>query len=86
MQTPDGQLHEINETTFKTMFDNQFKQDGTVNKYAPIVREGDVFRIRGCYFRVDKIGIDSAATDGVARNSIIATGITKEEYDKAKGM
>ena len=74
MQTSDGKLHEISTAEF----DRMYMERGV---RAPVVRAGDVFRIRGCYFKVECV-----LNSDDSPYAIRALGITKEEHDKAKGM
>ena len=63
MQVQDGSLTELKQSQFeKLVADFQDK--------APVVRIGDRFKVRHCYFEVTEINPDG----------IVAKGISKDEY------
>lgn len=84
MQNQDGSLTAIDQRKFREMF--TCEPVGSLDSHAPVVREGDVFRIRGCYFRVTMIRLAPRDCDHMAKNRVVAVGITKKDYDTAKGM
>lgn len=66
MQAPDGTMVAVTEKQY-----DEFNRHGTAN----LCREGDVFRIRRCYFEVESI----------SGGGISAKGISRHEYfDKKK--
>jgi len=67
MQDDSGKLQLITQ--------QQFKDSMEMGK-TKVLQVGDVFKVRGCYFRVQNI----------ESNGIYATGITRREYyDRKRG-
>ena len=65
MQANDGHMVGINQKQF-----DELKEHGSTN----IIRIGDVFKVRSCYFRVE----------GISNCGMEAKGISKREYFEAK--
>ena len=61
-QTPNGSMVGLDEEQF-----NKFMAGGATN----IVRGGDVFAVRGCYFRVATIGDYGISARGISRSEYL---------------
>ena len=79
MQQDDGTLQKINQEKFAEML-------GLQQEHARVIKEGDVFMIRGCRFKVANIteegftakGIPPDPSKGVGRNDACPCGSGKK--------